>query len=470
MVRGVRPRYRATSTGAWVGWLLFAMGAHAACAPKCVVAQERVEPVAPGEARQVAQSDETSDDTLWVPRLLFAVPRLVFDAATLPLVGLAALEDEHQLVDRAEDFFFNDERTFGVFPTAFIETGNSPNVGLRVLHRDLFGGGERMRLRAGYGGDDQLIYRGDLRTGRVGERTRITLGGGYRREDRGRFYGFGNADSVAQWRISSPVDPYARDVAVKTEYFTHGSWLEASGTLQPEPNLAFTFSQLWRNRTFETVPGEPGEPALDEAYDTSRLANLGEFRSDFVVGLEVELDTRIARRADVPVALPAAGWLFSAAVERQMRMEVTRSDYSRVRVDLNRYIDVYRGDRVLRLRLRGEWVVGEIERISFVDLATLGGHQLLRGYGRGRFRDRASALGSAEYRYPVGESLAAYVFADVGRVYPNVDEVRLRDLRMGFGAGLYLYSTHNTLLRLQVASSIDGGLFFRLDFNLDDDA
>jgi outer membrane protein assembly factor BamA len=124
------------------------------------------------------------------------------------------------------------------------------------------------------------------------------------------------------------------------------------------------------------------------------------------------------------------------------------------------------------LRVRTSWVIGHLDEIPFPDLPTLGGPKLLRGYTSGRFHDRGSLLGTVEYRYPVQDNIASYLFIDAGRVLDNLYDVSptgLRDLRVSWGAGLYLFSGGGLLLRGQLASSIDGGLFINLLLDADDD-
>jgi outer membrane protein assembly factor BamA len=113
-------------------------------------------------------------------------------------------------------------------------------------------------------------------------------------------------------------------------------------------------------------------------------------------------------------------------------------------------------------------VIGPLDAVPFFDLPSLGGSQLLRGYERGRFRGKLALLSTLEYRYPVQEGMAAYLFADAGRVYASWQELSpqpLRDVRLGFGGGLQIYSRLGATFLLQLASSIDGGLFVDLFFN-----
>lgn len=445
--------------------LLRITGAAAALAAQAPPAE-----VPPDEARGASEPEVADPDpTRVVPRVLFALPRFAFDAATLPLVGIATLEDEYAIRERVEDLLFDDQRRFGVFPTAFVETGVSPDVGLRVVHRDVFGSGEGLRLRGGYGGDDRQIYEAKLKSGRRGA-IRFRFEAGHRREDRERFYGVGNADAGPIVAPGAPLDPFAGDVAIETGYRSIESWASATASLHPTRIFSLALSETWRVRRLDGSAAEGDEIGLDAIYDTRGLAGVGESRTDLLLELEASIDTRSSTRRDMPPDQPSQGWLARTGVAAQADPGLDDSDFRRVRLDLQRFFDLYRGDRVLKLRLYGVGLIGDLERIPFPDLAALGGGDLLRGHSRGRFRDRIAGLGSAEYRYPVGEGVSAYLFTDAGRVYRDLDRLPLDRLRVGFGGGLRIYGTGHTLLRLQIASSIDGGLFLRLDLHPDDDA
>src|SRR5690606_18508859 len=104
------------------------------------------------------------------------------------------LEDRYHVAARLRSFFFNDAGTFGIFPTLFFETGFGANVGLRLVHRDLFGRGERLMLRAGFGSVERQTYRGRIDSGDRLGRVRLGLDGGYTVTNANRFYTVGNRD------------------------------------------------------------------------------------------------------------------------------------------------------------------------------------------------------------------------------------------------------------------------------------
>jgi outer membrane protein assembly factor BamA len=117
------------------------------------------------------------------------------------------------------------------------------------------------------------------------------------------------------------------------------------------------------------------------------------------------------------------------------------------------------------LRVLAEEVRGAEDEIPFVDLPRLGGPTLLRGYTRDRFRDRAMALGSAEYQFDLGPLLSGFLFVDGGRVFPTLADVTAEGIRVGYGGGLQMQTIKSFVGRFNVASSVDGGIFLNLSFD-----
>jgi outer membrane protein assembly factor BamA len=103
--------------------------------------------------------------------------------------------------------------------------------------------------------------------------------------------------------------------------------------------------------------------------------------------------------------------------------------------------------------------------VPFIDLPRLGGPVLLRGYDRDRFRDRYSGLATIEYDWPAAYDVNGFLFADAGRVFRDPDDFGVDDLRVGYGAGIQLHTITGFLARGQIASSVDGGLFFQLSLD-----
>ncbi|HLU68721.1 MAG TPA: hypothetical protein VKZ63_20710, partial [Kofleriaceae bacterium] len=150
----------------------------------------------PQEASGVVQAPPPSGRLLVIPRVLLYIPRGINWVISAPFRGSAYLYERYQLRERFRAIFFNDEGTVGLYPVAFFETGFGFNAGARFIHRDLFGGGERLRARASFGGQYEQIYSIKIGTGdRIqGGRTEVELEAEYELRPKDRFFGIGNGD------------------------------------------------------------------------------------------------------------------------------------------------------------------------------------------------------------------------------------------------------------------------------------
>ena len=124
-------------------------------------------------------------------------------------------------------------------------------------------------------------------------------------------------------------------------------------------------------------------------------------------------------------------------------------------------------DRVLVFRIAGaatkpfdNW------QIPFYYLSELGRKETIRGFERGRFRDRDMLLASMEYRYPIwrkrSESGVDFLlFADAGQVSPDLfREAAMDHFRTGFGFGFRLWDEEGLIAKFEVAKSVDQWRFY----------
>jgi len=425
--------------------------------------------------RCVAREDDSlRQELLWVPRAVLRLPRLALDASMRLLVLAAGVEERHHVADEVTELLFNDERTFGVIPTAFYETGLNPSAGVRVVHRDLAGRSEGLRLRALFAGLEQQHYEAAVHTGSRLGALRLQLSAAYNRYDDHRFYGLGNADGVETLRGRGPSSVYERSIATRARYRVEAAYGTLGLSQQLTPKLALGGTVQLRRRDLSA--GDDGDrdstPWVDEVFKAESLTGLSQASTDGYGELVLVWDDRDATRQDIPLTLASTGVQLAAWAGMQAELDGRRGSFSRLGADVRRHIDLAQGNRVLVLRLRTAWAIGTMRSIPFPDLPSLGGSQLLRGYPSSRFADRGSVLATAEYRYPVQDNLASYLFIDAGRVVDTWNDIAPSGLgasRVGFGAGLDLFSTGGLMLRMQLASSIDGGLFLNLLLDASDE-
>jgi hypothetical protein len=207
------------------------------------------------------------------------------------------------------------------------------------------------------------------------------------------------------------------------------------------------------------------DPAITDAYQPMRLVGFADGVTTLYTELELGHDTRRAASPFFSAALPSRGWRVTAFVGYSTDLAGDAPGFARWGVDVQRYFDLYGHNRILMLRLYAEGVTRDRDEVPFVDLPHLGGNDFLRGHPHGRFRDRLAAVAQAEYAWDLGRDYAGFLFTDVGRVWRRPGDVALRDLRVGFGAGVQAHSMKNFIFRAQLSSSDEGGLLVSLIFS-----
>jgi outer membrane protein assembly factor BamA len=372
--------------------------------------------------------------------------------------------DRFQLKDRWKSIFFNDTGTIGLYPVAFVETGFGLNAGARFVHRDLLGHEERLRFRASYGGRLRQHYSAKVSSGHLfGERTQLTVEAAWEIFPKSRFFGIGNRDLIAA--PAAPIDAVEQRAAVATRYRHDDATAELTFETRVAHPVIVRLSGAYRHRDFEGDIDAEDDPEITDAYAVESLVGYGDDLDNFYPELELTIDTRETAEFFQSPASPSTGWKLTGFVGYRHGLRDDPSAHLRYGIDLQRYINIYGGDRVLFLRAYVEGITGGLDSASFMDLPQLGGPVFLRGYERDRFRDRIVTLSTVEYNYVVERNFSAYVFADVGRVWRSYDKVGMHGLRVGYGGGLQMHSINSFLARAQIASSVDGGLFFNLSFD-----
>ncbi|MCK4538426.1 MAG: hypothetical protein KAV42_06470 [Candidatus Krumholzibacteria bacterium] len=102
------------------------------------------------------------------------------------------------------------------------------------------------------------------------------------------------------------------------------------------------------------------------------------------------------------------------------------------------------------------------KEVPFYKLSEISERETVRGYVRGRFRDRYLFCSSLEYHFPIwshGPSgLETFVFADAGQVAHSLPEdIRSEDVVFGFGGGM-VFSVYDVEVIRIVAGVSDEGL------------
>jgi outer membrane protein assembly factor BamA len=160
-------------------------------------------------------------------------------------------------------------------------------------------------------------------------------------------------------------------------------------------------------------------------------------------GVSFDWDTRDA------VLYPHKGVLVQLSADAFGAMAGSDLTFTCLKIDYRRYVP-FGANRVLALQAYWHSTSGDV---PFDRLALLGGESLLRGYYKGRFRDKGLLAIQAEYRVFVTKRIGVAGFAGLADVFSGLGEFRLEKLKVSVGSGLrYMVNKRDgTTLRLDMA-------------------
>ncbi len=248
----------------------------------------------------------------------------------------------------------------------------------------------------------------------------------YDRNGSPHFYGIGNET----------------DLAGQTNYTEQQKYVQTT--------VGLNLTHLWqvgytfRARTVEITPGHlPGLPSIQQVYPSTVLhAERQEILNRFFINYD--------SRDDVVVPTSGADWVLYAGAASSEGL-LSASLYSEVGIDGrdfwslpdNAVLAVHFSLRYMppsnRTRNIPFWALSSIGG----DQSAVGGDQLLRGYGVGRFVDRNSSSISIEYRKRVTTlnlfasqiSLEVTPFLDMGQVFHHMGDDPFGELHKAVGIG-----------------------------------
>ncbi|HOW85383.1 MAG TPA: BamA/TamA family outer membrane protein [Candidatus Aminicenantes bacterium] len=123
--------------------------------------------------------------------------------------------------------------------------------------------------------------------------------------------------------------------------------------------------------------------------------------------------------------------------------------FNRFNLNLRKYLPLG-PDQVLALQAYALTTGGDV---PFYKLALVGGDTLLRGYYKGRFRDKSLALVQAEYRALISDRIGVVGFAGAAQVFAGLDHFGSGSVKLSAGTGVrYVISKRDgTTVRLDMA-------------------
>jgi len=397
-----------------------------------------------------------------IPRAVLFLPRMVVWAVAQPFRLGAYAYEKLDLTARTRSALSSTDETFGIYPAASYESNFGIIVGVRIVNGNMFGQRERLKLRVDVGTQFRQAYGFSARSGeRFGDLV-LELGALYERRPNERFYGIGNGDAVEQ-PPPRPIDPTVDETAIATRFRED---ILRSIAVIDGPLGGGVMARLTGVALMRAFEGTGDDDSIEMHYDTARVPGYVAGVESLYLEAELAYDTRRPTSRYQSRVVDATGWLATAYFGAVEGLDDDPSDYYRYGGEVQRFFDLYRGSRVLALRVMADAVGGTDGRtdgkIAFVDLPRLGGADYLRGYPSGRFRDRAVGLATAEYTWDLGNFLAAFTFVDVGRAWYSLADIEWRDMRVGYGGGVQFHTNESFILRGQIAASRDGDLFLEL--------
>ena len=399
----------------------------------CTTASAQSKPVeqgegAPSEPSEQAQAEPAKDPEDGLGYRFLALPEYIWKGISWPIKRMSIFYEQKDLMERALDLFLNEERTGGVYPRFSLGGELSTGIGFTAFEDNLFGKGKQGQITYLY------AVRGNQQ-GAISYTDPSLLDSPYKLEsefnavnyDEGHFYPDGNDAKKEDKTIFK-----LRQLNVGAR----GS-RPLFGDVEGDVLGRFYFSKgNQSDRTGEKIP------VTTPGVDTT------------VNAFEIQPGLRYDSR-DNPFS-PLKGSLFDAELSYTHQINDDDFRYWGYTVEARKYLPLYRGNRILVLRgLFGKLEpVGDRE-IPFYELNILDVDHGLRGFERGRFRDRGRMNFNVEWRYPVWERLTGTLFFDTGRVFRHYSDISNGDFQYSGGVGFRFATTRQFAFRLQIAISDD---------------
>jgi hypothetical protein len=353
---------------------------------------------APAEAPPPKRPSEVA---LWIPRVLvsplYGVSEYLLRRPLGALVTVA--EREHWPAAILGFFTFDQEQRIGLIPTALMDFGLKPSVGLYFFWDDALVKGNAFRVHAATWGADWLSGSIADRIAIHGDDAGMLLRAEAVRRPDHVFHGLGPRSAPERTR-------YSADRMDGRAAFTLRGWRASS--LATAVGLR---QQQFRDR------GCCDDPTLGEAASSGRFALPPGFESGYSISyqrIEAALDTRTRRPA------PGSGLRLELEGEQAVSLPgQERRHWVRYGGTAGGFLDVTGQWRVLSLAVTALFAapLGRDSEIPFTEQVTLGGSGPLRGFLAGRLIDRSAAAITLQYQWPVWVWLDGTMQLAAGNVF-----------------------------------------------------
>jgi hypothetical protein len=389
-------------------------------------------------------------EALVVPRLLLAVPRLVFRGLAIAIGGAARVNERYRIYDHVMDALTTDDGLIGVRLAFDFASDLRPIAGLSFFYDRAFGADTSFDARFLTGGPDLIVAGAHARPLKQG-RLELDIDASFRRRDDQIFQGIRSVTPPERALVRARFAADSFDLPARLRV-----------TVARVVRLG-AVAQLGVRRY--SAGRDDDLPSITRAYCVRSIshclaANVDERLvpgfsngSQFVrTGLSLDLDTRDS------AAHPTSGMLLDLAATYTVGL-ADPSSYLGLRGGLSAVIDLHQRTHTLLLSLRTELVVpAGNEFVPFTELPTLGGPDTLRGFAPGRFRDFSALMASLEYRWAIWMWADGFLFVDYGGTFGRAfKDASFEALRPDAGAGIRIRTQSRVFVRFQVAYGFPDG-------------
>ncbi|MCO4769886.1 MAG: hypothetical protein KDA24_07620 [Deltaproteobacteria bacterium] len=366
-----------------------------------------------------------AESAAWIPRVLLAPLYVVSEyLIRIPAGALATGLEKNRIPDKVRHVLsFGSPGKAMWYPTALIDFGFRPSIGLSLFANDAPGKNAKFRFSFAWGGNKWWL---------VSLRERIYFGEGaefntpfagshlsfhfrYLSRPDYQFYGYGPTSGGTRTRFTEKelgggvglelvfgkLDGLTLDVGVTNHRFEGG-----------HPN---------RKR---------GDLSIEERFNTANIPGWDGYTL-FTGDLGLVLDSR--------KALPAGGSGVRLVLGTSVHgdLEDTSNWFLKIRGEVGAALDLNGGNRVLATRLHVQLIEPLTgQEVPMAEQIALGGNQLLRGIQQGRYRGMSSFVTTVQYSYPIWVFLDGFVFAETGNVFgTNFAGFHPEDWTLNFGIG-----------------------------------
>lgn len=424
---------------------VFCAATHASIARADPVAVPPPPPVRSNDPARISgiqsPAREPSDTMLRIADATLWPVRAVVDLVFFTTGNAAGLVENEQVVPRIEALTNPPRGQIGFFPTAFTETGASPNVGARMLAN---AGNLASTLRAGYGGADVWVVESRLRyAAKIPFPAVISFEGLTDRRHGIGYLGVGQSPEtdVRNLFLNGPQAGIYRE---QRQRFITGAGIRPASDAEILVSTSYTLRHddedpdaLAFGNSFSQVfaPGTVPSALQENHRSYSELA--------------VRVDTRATRGA------PVAGVLFESYAGYSADIERAHTDFVRLGGRVAGFVPIYRRTNVLSPKVVLDTVAPVAgSTVPFFELT----HQP-DFRGPDTRRDNVSLVLSLDYRWKVMRFFAARLFGDAATVAERVQYLRINDMRWILGGGVDLFGSAADLVRLALGAGADGVQF-----------